>query len=49
MPNKPTKCTIFQINALIRFLTPSTCLEPQGFIIRKRVVRCTFCLVCFSC
>jgi len=27
----------FQINALIQFLTSSTCFKPHGFIIRKTV------------
>jgi len=49
MPNKPTKYIIFQINALIRFLTSSTCFYPHGFIIRKRAGTCSFCMVCFSC
>jgi len=32
----------FQINDLIRILTPSTYFEPHGFIIRKTGVQAVF-------
>jgi hypothetical protein len=37
----------FQINALIRFLSSSTCFEPQGFIIRKTFCTRSFGMVSF--
>jgi len=37
----------FQINALIRFLTSSACIEPHGFIIRKTVCTHSFLLYGF--
>ena len=39
----------FQINALIRFVTSSTCFEPHGFLIRVTICTRSFCMVCFSC
>jgi hypothetical protein len=39
----------FQINTLIRFLTPSSRFEPHGFINRTTVCTRSFCMVCFSC
>jgi len=38
---------IFQINALIRMLTFSTCFETHEFITRKRVCTRRLCMVCF--
>ena len=43
------KMHTFQINALIGTFTSSTCFEPHGFIIRKKICMHSFCTIYFTC
>jgi len=46
---KTNETRAFEINALIQFLTSSTCFKPHGFVFRKTVCTSSFCVVSFSC